>query len=404
MEIKKINKYAIIMGAVSFFMSFSSAIIISCVLDFSKKSGFNDSNIVLSRWLGEGFGYIGRFIIGFLSDSKGDRRKFLLICYGSIILIKPMFIVSCLDISSSMKLISYSLANIVEKFTGAARDSIRDVWILEMTGGKNLKESLSVRRGLSNIGSFSGALFSLMFAGKIPYVELYSFAAIPAFCGLFILFKYVQNPKNITKNTSNNKISTFLMEFKNNEDKKILKIIFMTLICLFLGKINELSLWVFAASKGVCLKNAFLFLMYYASSMIGALTLNYFCDILSIYGILFILAGINICFNFLIIMKINYFILFIANFYFGVYNSFLEILTSFLILKYFLNSKWKATIISLLNLMIGIAYSFSGIMNRFLTGWYGLNFPFKFSMIPTFSGMILVSYLYYLDKKNSQDN
>ena len=178
----------------------------------------------------------------------------------------------------------------------------------------------------------------------------------------------------------------------------------MTLICLFLGKINELSLWVFAASKGVCLKNAFLFLMYYASSMIGALTLNYFCDILSIYGILFILAGINICFNFLIIMKINYFILFIANFYFGVYNSFLEILTSFLILKYFLNSKWKATIISLLNLMIGIAYSFSGIMNRFLTGWYGLNFPFKFSMIPTFSGMILVSYLYYLDKKNSQDN
>jgi MFS family permease len=385
-------------------MSFSSAMVISCAIDFSAFIGAEASIVVLGRMIGEGMGYLGRCIVGFLSDVIGDRRKFLLLGYGTIIFIKPVFIVCSTALLPQMtRIILYTSANITEKFFGSLRDPVRDAWLADYTPVEDLSVNLTFRRFLSYFGSIAGAMFSFIFTDKISYPKLFTIATIPAFLGVMILFKSIHNQKDLKQvKTTKNLYSTFIEDIKKTKMGLILIFLLIGIFLLFLGKINEFSLWLTARKSGIFESNSILFLVFYLSSCFSSVALSMLLEKFSAY-ILIIFAAIGfLLINSYIPHCLSYNLLIGSTIFYGLYAAFIDILTTYIVLKIFQKTNWKATIISILNLTIGISYSLAGILNKNIISHYGIIMPFKLSCIPISLGiiMILIAYFMSLNKKN----
>lgn len=400
--IKKINKHAVLIGCVSFLMSFSSAMILSCAIDFSKFLGVSASIIVLGRMIGEGGGYLGRFIVGFISDIFGNRRNILLFGYGAIVFIKPMFILSCWDCLPTMqRVFIYTTANVSEKFVGSLRDPIRDAWLADYTKKEDMPINLTFRRIFSYAGTILGALCSLFLSGNITYVKLFSFALVPAFLGVGILWKFVHNsPKLQRIARSHNLIGAFFQDLKQKKSGLFVSTLFLGVFFLFLGKSNEFSLWFAGEKFGIHESNPVLFMVFYLSSCAGALLLPFLLEKISVYLILIVAGIFVIIINLLLPYFFSYWLMLLATVYYGIYGAFLDLLTTLITLQHFHDSKWKATLISLLNFTIGIAYGFAGLLNKSVIEKFGIIAPFKLSVWPVGIGIIIILGIYFFIDRN----
>ena len=398
---KNINTDVFFISIVSFCMSCSSSIIISCALDFSKTLNTTFSVIILGRVLGEVSGYLGKFIFSFLSDFYTSRRNFLLLCYGSVLVTKPIFIFSSLGIlSNASSVVYYTIANIGDKFFGSVRDPIRDAWISEKTQEEHIKENFLFRVFFSILGTISGALISYMLINKITFTKLFLISFSISLIGLKFLYINIHDNKIIeetSKTKDNNLFVSFYKHLIKSEQSTFVIYLIAMIVFLYLGKVNEFSLWVMAKNIGIQCNNTLLFMLFYVSSIVASIIISYF----SKYNLklLFISSLILIINNIMIKVKLSLLTLILATLSYGLYSTILNTLSSISILYFFRNSRWKSTALSSLNLVIGISYLISGIIQKIIIDHYDSYKIFDYSIVSILLSYVFMYYLYFNRKK-----
>ena len=402
----KINRQTIVIGLVSFLMNLSSSMIISKAMDFSVFMGAEASIIVFGRQIGEGAGYFGRFIIGFLSDVAGDRRKFLLLGYGAMLIIKPIFVLCTLDfIANDYRIFLYTSANASEKFFGSMRDPIRDAWLADYTKTSDLSINIAFRRMLSYSGSVLGALISFFISKKLNYTTLFTIAVFPIFLGVGLLYKYAHNQANLKPSCDKRVfISSFVNDIKEKRLVIPVLLILISVFLLFMGKITEFSLWFAGKKMNIEASNSLLYIIYYISSLIGSFIVSFLMERLSPYLIMIFAAFFLGVLNIFISNGFSYFLLIFATVYYGIFAAFIDILTTCIMLGNFKDTNWKASGISVLNFTIGMACSLGGFINNYLIKKYGIIQPFCISYFPIGLGIVvlIIAYLLNLSRLKNQ--
>lgn len=197
-KIKKTNIIA--MASTSFFMNFASGMIVSSANNFLIDK-LNSSNefLGLVRGGAEGMGNLFKIIFGMLSDHMRNRKLFLLIGYGGMFFIKPMFGFAALDFfSKNMRIFIYGFNHAIDRILNAMRDGVRDASIYESSSKKNIGHSLGLRKLMACLGSTFGGLFAYFVIKKFGnneslYYKMYFSTIIPVFISMGILIFFVKD-------------------------------------------------------------------------------------------------------------------------------------------------------------------------------------------------------------------
>jgi hypothetical protein len=142
----------------SFLMNFSTTTIINLSLDANVLMGF-----VFIKTLAKASGYIGKFLVGWISDLFQCNKLILRIGYGSIFIIKPMFYLAMMaffqdPVSNQYLLI---IADCLDQFFNNFRDISRDAMIARTVKNNHLPRNLFFRKASSIGGTMIGAIVSL---------------------------------------------------------------------------------------------------------------------------------------------------------------------------------------------------------------------------------------------------
>jgi MFS family permease len=251
-KIKKTNIIA--MASTSFFMNFASGMIVSSANNFlSDKLNCSQEFLGIVRGGAEGMGNLFKIIFGMLSDYMGNRKIFLLIGYGGMFLIKPMFGFAALDFfSKNTRIFIYGFNHAVDRILNAMRDGVRDASIYESSSKKNIGHSLGLRKLMACLGSTFGGLFSFWIIRKYGnleslYYKMYFSTVIPVIISMFILIFFVKDlfkekhkdkPKEVINFVSPNELPG-AQTFYNFTS------VVMGFITVFggLGLLNQLNFW-----------------------------------------------------------------------------------------------------------------------------------------------------------------
>ena len=141
----------------SLLMNFSTTTIIGLSLDA------NITEFIFIKTLAKASGYIGKFIVGWISDLFQCNKLILRIGYGSIFMIKPMFYIAMMglfkdDINHQYLLI---IADCLDQFFNNFRDISRDAMIARTVKNNHLSRNLFFRKASSIAGTMIGAIVAL---------------------------------------------------------------------------------------------------------------------------------------------------------------------------------------------------------------------------------------------------
>ncbi len=142
----------------SFLMNFSTTTIINLSLDANVLMGF-----VFIKTLAKASGYIGKFLVGWISDLFQCNKLILRIGYGSIFIIKPMFYLAMMAFFQDPVNNQYLLiiADCLDQFFNNFRDISRDAMIARTVKNNHLSRNLFFRKASSIAGTMIGAIVSL---------------------------------------------------------------------------------------------------------------------------------------------------------------------------------------------------------------------------------------------------
>ena len=146
----------------SFLMNFSTTTMIGLALDA------NITGFLFIKTLAKASGYIGKFIVGWISDLFQCNKLILRIGYGSIFMIKPMFYIAMMEFFKDYINHQYLLiiADCLDQFFNNFRDISRDAMIARTVKNNHLPRNLFFRKASSIGGTMIGAILAL-------YISLY---------------------------------------------------------------------------------------------------------------------------------------------------------------------------------------------------------------------------------------
>ena len=154
----------IALSLVSFLMNLSTSIVSSTATNFVGEILKCDvSFIVRIRSFAEGFSYFLKAFIGVFSDVSKKRKLFLIIGYGGVLIIKPLFILVTLGLFAPMvNSIIYGVAQIFDRLLNAIRDTPRDGLIADASPIHLRAQSFGLRRFFASFGSLLGGVLTLI--------------------------------------------------------------------------------------------------------------------------------------------------------------------------------------------------------------------------------------------------
>ena len=265
---KKITQNTFFIACVSFFMNFGNTIIFINAMNLWSQKDRAPQDFVLLKTVSASIGYYSKFFMGLLSDS-GSRKKYLLMGYSTVLITKPLFLISSSNIFTiATSLTVFSICNMIDKVTNQLRDTPRDAMIIYSTGSDS-SENLFFRKTISMLGSFCGGLFSMLFYEFISnsFVILFSIAFLSSIIGFCILLFKVED---VTVNTKEPAKTTMKEIFNLNYIILIAGFLFITL-----GQFNETHLTAKAIRlKGTFLTNQIIILLSYLGGFFGSLFLR----------------------------------------------------------------------------------------------------------------------------------
>ena len=358
---KNITSNTISLSIISFLMNCANSIIFSNAGGLWSNNWNADLNILTQRKsMAESVGYFFKFVLGFLSDMKSNRKTFLIIGYGSIIVTQPLFLTSVLKNSSDSQR-TFTIANFIDRIANNFRDTPRDALIAYSTKEEHARENFVFRRTFSYIGSFTGGIFSIIYFSFFKsFPPAFIFSSILSFIGLIILIKYVEDPIVIKENNK-----SIFQDLKNVFSLPY-AVLSAAFILLFAGKFGETAIYpVLKLTTNNAIYYRLAFIVFYIGSFLASLFVfemkkNSLNNIIA-FGALFS------CANSLILYITNPMFLLLFCFLFGIFNGILESLVVPVLLQ-FSKSQRKGTVIGISNLIIGLGYFFQSFFVRRFIG------------------------------------
>lgn len=388
---------------VSFLMNISTSIVTATATTFVEQNLKNTGSFLVTiRCIAEGFSYFIKALVGVCSDITKRRKMFLIIGYGGVLIIKPLFILVALNIFSNYTNgIIYALGQILDRLLNATRDTPRDSLIADATPANMKAQSFGLRRFFASIGSQVGGLLSLIIMFfTCKYSVLYTVAAIPAFYCVYILYAKVQEPSQTSLEKKEDWFSWRDL-WKNKLGLK--KYVFLMLIVLVLsfGKFNEICLFQMARN-----------LAYGPSLLIGLYMYFYSTVALSSYAlslskskdnILLILLSIFslMITNFLMGYYKHMFTLLVAICFSGIYVGITESIICGAIVNIFPTKNMRATLFGTMNTILGISVCAAGYAIVKLNYYISLQSIYLYGTIPPLIALVLFGFFYrfvYLKK------
>jgi MFS family permease len=233
-KVKKTNIMA--MSTISFFMNFASGMIVSSATNFLiGQLNCSQSFLGIVRGGAEGMGNLFKIIFGMLSDYMKNRKLFLMIGYGGMFFLKPMFGLAAIDFfSRSVRIFLYGFTHAIDRVLNGMRDGVRDASIYESSGKTCVGRSLGLRKLMACLGSTFGGIFSFFMLrkfGDFPhpslFAKMYFSTIIPVIISMFILIFFVKD----------------LFKEKHKHDKKDIFITDYQSENNLLGSTNKISLF-----------------------------------------------------------------------------------------------------------------------------------------------------------------
>lgn len=453
--LKKLNSNVYYVGLIGFLMNFSATLIYTTLLIFVGGSSniVSTNNMVVIRSISEGFANFSKIFGGFFSDKFKNRKNFLFLGYGSMIIVKILFALLTFNfVKNYIPLIFlqivFFIAQIFDRSMNAVRDPARDAILMECSSVETRGVVFGIRKFLTSIGSILGGVITIvliyymqknynvvylyeyilapvifgivlitayvvknrllifsfgsilcifgLFVNKISASSLiYMLSIIPVILSLFVISKKIQEPKTILKNNFNLNFKFLLENFQYKKMKNILLLLILMSLLSF-GKLTEYHIFNMGISLGLP--------SYYIPIMFTIL-----------YGLITVLSYVL---GYFLDKKYNYLILMIAvlsvlvgNYFLSIANTLCFFWIGLVLNGIFLaaNDSVFATIISIYipipeikATIFGLIYGISGFMALFnsLIILY-LNYIhtpyqviYKLTCIPIFIGFILLLFNY----------
>lgn len=406
---KHINSVTFRLAFVSFLINTASGMVIS---GLSQMPFENSAILMLSRTVGDAIGFITKIFVGFFTDYSKKRKIFLMLGYGLMLIVKPMFAVCMIKgLNVNLAINIFIVANLTDKFLNLFRDIARDTLIVDVIYREHekkqemiLQQNLAYRKFLSYGGNLLGALITwgyLQFSSNV--LLLFWLSVIPCLIAVIFLFLKVHDVPTVEIKKVDKKIeekNVFSQDLPNINQIILIFLILLSYVLLTFGKINEFGLWRYMNDFGLDKKhNAALYFMYYFVSMVSSLTIargNFSKTKPFIFSVLCLIISNLIC-----LFSKNIFILIFANLFLAINTGIAENILIPFLLQVWPTAKWKGTLIGFSNGILGGTYLILALFNGFIVKNFGMKFLYSISFIPL-SLSILIAIFSYIKIKSFQ--
>lgn len=404
----------IALSIVSFLMNVSTSIYTSTATNFVVTAVTSSPSFLVSlRTLAEGSSYFIKVLIGVFSDITKKRKLFLIIGYGSMLFIKPIFILVALGILPfTWNAVFYSIAQITDRLLNAVRDTPRDSIIADVTKVNKRSQAFGVRRFFAALGSQVGGLIALILGLILTYIFkenyhikysiLYIIAALPAFYCIYILKNKVEEP---TKTLDEEKENWFSLKILLEDRQNLWHYIILMLITFILsfGKFNEICIFQMARLLGYQESFVIICYMYFygivaLSSYLLSLHKQKDSIIIMIYSIA------SLFFNNILLGYFGSYLLSLVCGLtcLGIYVGITESVISGTIATIFPKKNMRATLFGIMNVILGISTLSSGGVIVYLSNKkIPLYQIYRYGIIPPIIAFILFSIFYFFSYKRA---
>jgi MFS family permease len=410
-------KSVIVLSIVSLLMNISTSIVTSTATNFVESIlKCNISFIVIIRSFAEGFSYFLKALVGVFSDITKKRKLFLIIGYGGVLVIKPLFVLVTLSLfSNNVNSILYATAQILDRLLNAVRDTPRDSLIADVAPVDLRAQSFGLRRSFASIGSIIGgllALFITLIITKIPSVSkyllpqmykiLYILAAIPAIYSVFVLFKNVKEPSNTLEEDRESWFAPTKLFHEHPKQLKQYGIFMFVIFFMSFGKFNEFC--IFRVARDIGYSPSFIIFLYIYYYIVVSFS-SYILSTLKRknYESLLVFSMMSLLITNLLMGLFNYIsTLLIAILFSGIYVGITESIICGIIITIFPKKNLRATLLGIMNTILGISACLVGIIVSKLTGVYPLKVIFLYGIVPPL--IIYILYKYFFISKHINNN
>ncbi|MEM9804796.1 MAG: MFS transporter [Cyanobacteria bacterium P01_D01_bin.56] len=178
---------------------------VSLCTDFASKMVYPITPIFLTSVLGapvwtvgvieglaESIASLFKLYSGWLSDRVGERKPFAVAGYG-------LGALSKLGLALAGGWGMVLGARLLDRFGKGLRAAPRDVLIAENCAPEQRGQAFGLHHSLETVGEVLGPLLGLFLLGQMGYRGVFAVAFIPALLGVFVLLKWVREPRHNTK-------------------------------------------------------------------------------------------------------------------------------------------------------------------------------------------------------------
>ena len=200
-DLKKINKNIYYMGLIGFLMNFAATLIYTTLSIFIGGNGniFHNNNLVIIRSVSEGFGNFAKIFSGIISDKIQNRKIFLFVGYGSMLLIKFFFTITTLKNIFPIILLQilFIFTQIADRCMNAIRDPARDAILTEFSTLETRGLAFGLRKFITSFGSVFGSIVTMvlmyLYFNNYSNNYLYNYILIPPIIAVILFTSYLLN-------------------------------------------------------------------------------------------------------------------------------------------------------------------------------------------------------------------
>ena len=159
--LKSLHRNIYGVAIVGFLMQFGASIVYTSGNALIEGVLLSPSNLIALRSFAEAISQFAKVISGYLSDLLQNRKLFLLLGYGSMILFKIFFFITGLDHIFPVLFLAtlYVVTQVLDRVMNAIRDAPRDALILDSCSS-NQGTAFAVRKSIAALGTVSAGIFT----------------------------------------------------------------------------------------------------------------------------------------------------------------------------------------------------------------------------------------------------
>lgn len=199
--LSKIHSNIYYIGLVGFFMNFAATMIYTTMIFVvgGKDNIMSESSVVAIRNIAEALGNLSKIFSGYISDKIQNRKGFLLIGYGAMLLTKAGFTFltfrSFFPFSIIFFQIFYTINQNVDRIMNAIRDPARDAILMECSKVETRGISYGLRKFITSFGSILSGIFTgclvYFWQRSVPNSMIFKYGLFPVLMIMAVVAGYL---------------------------------------------------------------------------------------------------------------------------------------------------------------------------------------------------------------------